>query len=297
MSWIQVRFHCAAAMPQPQQEALEDALLEVGAVSVTYQDAGDQPILEPGVNETPLWDELILSALFNADINVVATLILLEAVYGSELPSHKVEILEDKDWIREWMDSYKPMQFGSRLWICPSWCEVPDKNAVTIMLDPGLAFGTGTHATTAMCLQQLDQMDVKGKTVIDYGCGSGILAIAALLLGAKSVVCVDTDPQALKTTLENAQRNGISEDRLQVYLPDEEPQHAVDLVLANILAGPLVELAPKLMSLTACGGELILSGLLNEQREVIVEAYGEIQFEVFKTENEWLCLQGRKKSL
>ncbi len=296
MSWIQIRFRCAAVMPQDQQEALEDALLEVGAVSVTYQDAADQPILEPGLNETPLWDELILTALFNADINVTATLILLEALFGQALPEHKTEILEDKDWVREWMDSYKPIQFGSRLWICPSWCEVPDKDAVTLMLDPGLAFGTGTHATTAMCLRQLDKMDLAGKTVIDYGCGSGILAIAALLLGATSVICVDTDPQALKTTVENAKRNGISSAQLQVYLPGDEPQDGVDLVLANILAGPLVELAPKLMALTAEKGELILSGLLNEQRDVIVETYTDINFHAFKTENEWLCLQGTKAS-
>ena len=296
MSWIQVRFRCAATMEKDQLEALEDALLEVSAVSVTYQDAADQPILEPALNETPLWDELILTALFNADINVAATLILLEALWGQGLPEHKVEILEDKDWIREWMDSYKPMQFGSRLWICPSWCEVPDKNAVTIMLDPGLAFGTGTHPTTAMCLRQLDKMDVVGKTVIDYGCGSGILAIAALLLGAKNVVCVDLDPQALKATLDNAERNGIAADRLQVYLPDQEPQEEVDVVLANILAGPLVELAPKLMQLTTAGGELVLSGLLDEQRDVIVKAYTEINFQAFNTENEWLCLQGHKIS-
>lgn len=296
MSWIQVRFRCAATMGKDQLEVLEDALLEVAAVSVTYQDAADQPILEPGLNETPLWDELILTALFNADINVAATLILLEAIFGQALPEHKVEILEDKDWVREWMDSYKPMQFGSRLWICPSWCEVPDKDAVTIMLDPGMAFGTGTHPTTAMCLRQLDQMDVRGKTVIDYGCGSGILAIAALLLGATNVVCVDTDPQALKATLDNAERNGISADRLQVYLPDEEPQDVVDLVLANILAGPLVELSPKLMALMSSAGDLVLSGLLNEQRDVIVEAYAKVHFTDFKTENEWLCLQGHNIS-
>ncbi len=293
MSWIQIRLHCSSLIPKEQLETLEDALLEVGAVSVTYQDAANQPILEPGLNEAPLWDKLLLTALFNADINVAATLILAEALYGQVLPEHKIEIVEDKDWIREWMDSYKPMQFGERLWICPSWCDAPDASAINIMLDPGLAFGTGTHATTAMCLRELDKMQLADKTVIDYGCGSGILAIAALLLGAKNVICVDTDPQALRATLDNARRNGIEEDRIQVYLPDEEPQQAVDLVLANILAGPLVDLAPKLMALTKAGGALVLSGLLDEQRAVIVEAYTEIAFSAFMTEAEWLCLHGK----
>ena len=290
MSWIQIRFTCAAAV----QEALEDGLMDVGALSVTYQDAADQPILEPGLNETPLWDALLVSALFNADINVVATLALLELVLAKPLPAHKIEIVEDKDWVLEWMDAYKPIQFGERLWICPSWCDVPDKDALNIMLDPGLAFGTGTHPTTAMCLRALDKMDLSGKTVIDYGCGSGILAIAAILLGAKSVVCVDNDPQALKATRENAQRNNIDEAQLQVYLPDDEPQDATDLVLANILAGPLVELSAKLMALTNANGKIMLSGLLNEQRDVIIAAYHAVQFSDFHTENEWLCLQGNK---
>lgn len=295
MSWIQFRFHCQASVDKASQEALEDALLEVGALSVTYQDAADQPILEPGLNETPLWDELIILALFSAEIDAKATLAQLESLFALPLPRHKVEILEDKDWVREWMASFKPIQFGQRLWICPSWCEVPDPAAVNIMLDPGLAFGTGTHPTTAMCLRQLDKMDLRGKTVIDYGCGSGILAIAALLLGAESVVCVDNDPQALTATMDNAARNCIGKDRISAYLPDAEPQQPVDIVLANILAGPLVELSPKLMSLMQPGGEIVLSGLLDEQRQLILPAYDEVAFSEFVTENEWLCLQGRKR--
>lgn len=291
MSWLQIRFRTTPDL----QESLEDVLLEVGAASITYQDAADQPILEPALNETPLWDALIITALFTADIDVNETLSTVEQMFGQALPKHQTEILEDKDWIREWMDSYKPIQFGQRLWICPSWCDVPDPDAVTIMLDPGLAFGTGTHPTTAMCLRQLDGMDVRGKTIIDYGCGSGILAIAAILLGAKSVICVDNDPQALVATRDNAKRNGISEEQLSVYLPDDEPQIPADIMLANILAGPLVELSPKLMALTKPSGDLILSGLLDEQRAVIVSAYADIQFFDFITDNEWLCLAGTKQ--
>ena len=290
MSWLQIRLYTTPS----EQEALEDALLHSGAVSVTYEDGADQPILEPGLNETPLWDQLVLTALFNADIDTGATLAEIARHYGRPLPKHKVEILEDKDWIREWMDSYQPIQFGERLWICPSWCEAPDPDATNILLDPGLAFGTGTHPTTAMCLRLLDGMDVSGKTVIDYGCGSGILAIAALLLGAESAICVDIDPQALIATRENATRNGIGEERLQVYLPGKAPQQAADLVLANILAGPLAELAPTLMARTQSGGSIVLSGLLNEQRQPIVDTYDEIAFNHFATEQEWLCLAGIK---
>lgn len=292
MSWLQIQFTTTPAL----QSDLEDALLQAGSVSITYQDAKDQPILEPGLNEAPLWDDLVITALFDADIDVNPTLAVVELLFGQPLPAHQVEILEDKDWVREWMDSYKPMQFGERLWICPSWCEAPDPHAVNLLLDPGLAFGTGTHPTTAMCLSVLDQLDVNDARIIDYGCGSGILAIAALLLGADSAIGVDNDPQALVATKDNAGRNQIDADRLQVFLPDEEPRDAADVMLANILAGPLVELAPKLMSLTKPGGKLVLSGVLDTQRQAIIEAYDSIDFDAFHTQAEWLCLVGTKRS-
>ncbi|MCL3782939.1 50S ribosomal protein L11 methyltransferase, partial [Prolixibacteraceae bacterium JC049] len=149
-----------------------------------------------------------------------------------------------KDWEREWMDNFHPMCFGQRLWICPSWRDVPDENAVNVMLDPGLAFGTGTHPTTAMCLQWLDGLDLAGKTIIDFGCGSGILAIAALKLGAAKAIGIDIDPQAIQASRDNAERNGVSE-RLELYLPKDQPEAmTADVVVANILAGPLRELAP-----------------------------------------------------
>jgi ribosomal protein L11 methyltransferase len=290
MSWLQIKFTTTIE----QQESLEDALLAAGAVSITYQDAADQPILEPGLNETPLWQELLLIALLPADINSKETLAVVAEHFNSELPSHRVEILEDKDWVRQWMDSYQPLQFAQNLWICPSWKEPVDPNAVNILLDPGLAFGTGTHPTTAMCLRQLAAMDLQGKTIIDYGTGSGILAIAALLLGAKSVVATDIDPQALSATKENAQRNGISAEQLSCYLAGEEPNEPADIVIANILAGPLVELAPSLSKLCVAGGELLLSGLLIEQQTAIETGYPAFKLHTRHTEQEWLCLYGNK---
>jgi ribosomal protein L11 methyltransferase len=289
MSWLQIRF---TTTPE-HQEHLEDALLAAGALSITYEDAADQPILEPGLYETPLWNNLTITALFQADIDVPATLLQTTKRFGKPLPVHKVEILEDKDWIREWMDSYKPLQMGKRLWICPSWCDAPDKDAVNLLLDPGLAFGTGTHPTTAMCLQQLDKMDLNDKTVIDYGCGSGILAIAALLLGAKSATGIDIDLQAIIASRDNAQRNNIAAERFQVLLTGKEPADKADIMLANILAGPLVELAPKLSALTADHGFIVLSGILKEQKEAIIAAYHQFDLQI-ATLDEWACLFGHK---
>lgn len=292
MSWIQIQFTSTVAA----QEALEDALMACGALSLTYQDAADQPILEPELYQTPLWDELVLTALFSADIDVAQTLALAQSLFAQELPKHKVEIVEDKDWVREWMDSYQPMAMGERLWICPSWCEPPNPDAVNLLLDPGLAFGTGTHPTTAMCLQRLDTMQCQHKTVIDYGCGSGILAIAALLLGAESAIGVDIDPQALVASRDNAQRNHISEQQFALYLPENCPATIqADIVLANILAGPLVALAEQLMAMVKPGGELILSGLLVEQKQALFDAYTQIEFTEIKTQEQWLCLYGIKK--
>lgn len=293
MSWIQIQF----ATSKNKQEALENALTECGALSLTYQDAADQPILEPELYQTPLWDELLLTALFDAATEVKPTLVLCQQLFGEELPKHKVEILEDKDWVREWMDSYKPLQMGERLWICPSWHEPIAGDAVNIMLDPGLAFGTGTHPTTAMCLRRLDALNCQNKTVIDYGCGSGILAIAALLLGADSAVGIDIDPQAISASRDNANRNGIAEQNFVLYLPNEMPElKQADIVVANILAGPLVELSQSIMSMLKPGGTLILSGLLNEQEEKLIAAFEHIDFQPAMHEEQWLCMQGVKRS-
>lgn len=210
---------------------------------------------------------------------------------------HKIEQLEDKDWEREWMDNFHPMRFGERLWICPSWRDVPDPTAVNVMLDPGLAFGTGTHPTTAMCLQWLDSLDLTDKTVIDFGCGSGILAIAALKLGAKHVVGIDIDPQAIQASRDNAERNGVSE-RLSLYLPKDQPENlSADVVVANILAGPLRELAPLIGVLPVAGGRLGLSGILASQAQSVADAYQDkFELDAVAEKEEWCRITGVKKA-
>ncbi len=196
-------------------------------------------------------------ALFDAETDMQEIVAALrEQGQIQQQTAYKVEQIEDKDWEREWMDNFHPLKFGKRLWICPSWREIPDPTAVNVMLDPGLAFGTGTHPTTALCLEWLDSLDLQDKTVIDFGCGSGILAIAALKLGAKNAIGIDIDPQAIQASRENAKRNGV-EDRLQLYLSADTPNDLkADVVVANILAGPLKELAPIISSLVIPQGNL-----------------------------------------
>lgn len=289
MSWLQIRLD---ANPD-SATALEDALLEAGAVSVTLEDNADQPLFEPALGETPMWKQTRVTGLFVADTDMVAVLAQLNAALG-ELPKHRIEILEDRDWIREWMDSYQPLQCGEKLWICPSWREPTDPDAVNLLLDPGLAFGTGTHPTTWLCLNWLDGQDLKGKTVIDYGCGSGILGIAALLLGAERMIAVDTDPQALQATQENARRNNIAAERLSCYLPEDLPQslHG-DVLLANILAGPLMELAPRLADCLDPGSPICLSGILQSQGSTLTEGYSP-WFDALESQQreEWLRISG-----
>ncbi|MGB1139328.1 MAG: 50S ribosomal protein L11 methyltransferase, partial [Halioglobus sp.] len=209
----------------------------------------------------------------------------------------RVEILEDKDWEREWMKHYAPMQFGERLWVCPSWLEPPEPNAVNLVLDPGLAFGTGTHPTTALCLAELDGMDLRGATAVDYGCGSGILAVAALKLGARQVLGVDNDPQALDASRDNAARNTLPANVLPLALPGDVDSNAwrgtADLVIANILAGPLMDLSPTLLDFLRPGGTLLLSGLLESQAAQLCEHYGErLDIRVAGTREGWVCLRG-----
>ena len=289
MAWIQFIF---ASSPD-QAEALSDHLVECGSLAVTFQDNEDQPIYEPEIGTTPLWAATNVVALFDATTDIDLILTMLTGMLSPEtVPPYRIEAVEDKDWVREWMDNFHPMQFGDKLWICPSWHTPPDKNAVNIMLDPGLAFGTGTHPTTALCLNWLDQADVKDKVVIDYGCGSGILAIAAALLGAKKVIGVDTDPQALEATQANAQRNNVT---IETYLPDDCPDVVCDLLLANILAGPLQSLAPRLANLIQSGAPIVLSGILDVQAEALRQHYQrwfEMEDAVFK--DEWTRLVGHK---
>lgn len=294
MSWLQLR----VSTTKTQTEAIEDALLSAGAVSVTIEDSADQPILEPAVGETPLWNNTRVTGLFYAGTNTEQAILIATASYGDNLPDYRWEILEDKDWEREWMENFHPMRFGQRLWICPSWKQPPQANAVNLMLDPGLAFGTGTHPTTALCLKWLDSCPLDGKTVIDYGCGSGILGLAALLLGASNVIAIDNDPQALIATADNATRNHINPDRIQTYLPNQIPSGIkADIVVANILAGPLTELAPTIIQLTADKGLLALSGIIASQADELLNVYQKwCSMDKPIVEDGWVRLSGRKTS-
>ncbi|WP_263082181.1 50S ribosomal protein L11 methyltransferase [Endozoicomonas sp. Mp262] len=294
MPWIQIRLDTTS----DHAESLEDLLMETGASAVTLQDAKDQPLFEPEPGSTPLWRHTIVIGLFDAHADMDAvTAFLKEHSQLTPFPSYKIEIVEDKDWEREWMTHFHPIQFGSRLWVCPSWKEVPEPDAVNLMLDPGLAFGTGTHPTTALCLEWLEKQEtMEGSQVIDYGCGSGILAIASLLLGAENVTGVDLDPQALEATIDNAQRNKIAPERLKVYLPEDFPEVQAEIVVANILAGPLVSLAPRLAGLVKPEGKLALSGILAEQAEEVLHAYSPwFDLEPPVIQDGWVLISGKRK--
>ena len=293
MNWLQLRI----AVDKPEVEALEDALLASGAVSVTLEDGADDPILEPGVGETPLWNSLRVTGLYPADIHTELAFQLLRENFSGQLQHWRWEILEDQPWETLWTEHYQPIQCGEKLWICPSWREPPNPDAVNLSLDPGLAFGSGTHATTFLCLQWLDAQPLSGKTVIDFGCGSGILAIAALLLGAKHVIATDNDPQALLATRDNARRNGLDEAQLSVCLPQDLDAGPADIVLANILAEPLIFLAGQLTTLTAPSGQLCLSGMIASQTDPVMSAYSEyFRFASPLCREEWFCLTADKRA-
>jgi ribosomal protein L11 methyltransferase len=291
MAWLQLK----VITPRKYVESLENSLLASGAAAVTLQDNADQPIFEPGLGETPLWDQVKITGLFDAEVNTAQTIALAEKRFGNPLPEYSWELLEDKDWEREWMTHYHAIRCGERLWICPSWQEPPEPEKINLMLDPGLAFGTGTHPTTFLCMQWIDQQDFNGLEVVDYGCGSGILGIATLLLGAKKVFGVDIDPQALRATVENAKRNQLPADVMPVYLPTDCPEVEVDVMLANILAGPLAELAPVLSKMTRVGGKICLSGILSVQAQSVIQAYEPwFTFDPIAEKEEWVRLTGTK---
>ncbi len=291
MAWLQLRLDAHPA----RVRQLEEALLASGAVAVTLEDSADEPVLEPGPGETPLWQRTRVTGLYPADIDSGALLQRLPADLLADARP-RVEILEDKDWEREWMRHYQPMRFGERLWVCPSWREPPEADAINLLLDPGLAFGTGTHPTTALCLSELDGMALDGRAVVDFGCGSGILALAALKLGADRVLGVDNDPQALAASRDNAARNGIAERRLEVAAPGEAFDNwsgAADLVVANILAGPLVSLSTTLLQFLRPGGTLLLSGLLEGQAASLCAHYEDrIALSTAGEKDGWVCLRG-----
>ncbi|MFY2510359.1 50S ribosomal protein L11 methyltransferase [Vibrio pectenicida] len=293
MPWIQIKLNAS----NNNAEQIGDMLMEeTGALSVTFLDAQDTPVFEPLPGETRLWGDTDILALYdaNSDTKQILKQIKLSDLLAEDF-AYKIEQLEDKDWEREWMDNFHPMKFGQRLWICPSWREVPEPNAVNVMLDPGLAFGTGTHPTTALCLEWLENLDLSGKTVIDFGCGSGILAIAAIKLGAEKVIGIDIDPQALLASKDNAERNRVA-DKLEVFLPQEQPQGLVaDVVVANILAAPLRELSTVITSLVKSGGKLAMSGVLDTQAQDVATYYHDsFAIEPIKEQNEWCRISGQK---
>ncbi|MZI94221.1 50S ribosomal protein L11 methyltransferase [Vibrio sp. CAIM 722] len=295
MPWIQIKLNAT----NENAEKIGDMLMEeTGALSVTFLDAKDTPVFEPMPGETRLWGDTDILALYDAEID---TNLVLTQIQGSHLLAedfaYKIEQIEDKDWEREWMDNFHPMKFGERLWVCPSWRDIPEPEAVNVMLDPGLAFGTGTHPTTALCLQWLDSLDLSGKTVIDFGCGSGILAIAAIKLGAAKVIGIDIDPQALQASQDNAERNGVK-DQIEVYLPKDQPEGLVaDVVVANILAGPLRELSLVIKSLIKPNGQLAMSGVLDTQAEDVANYYrDELDIEPIIEMQEWCRITGLKHS-
>lgn len=254
-------------------DSVEDIFARHGACAITLTDAGDKPVLEPAPGETPLWPKMRMIGLFSADVDFDELRSdLLQSLPIDALPPHEVADLEDRDWEREWLKDFGPMKFGSKLWICPGDSKVDEHDAVVVRLDPGLAFGTGTHATTALCLEWLDSLALDGTSMLDYGCGSGVLAIAGLLLGSEQVVAMDIDPQAVTATNDNAARNDV-DDKLIVVGAACEVKGTFDVVVANILAGPLIELAESIAAHTKDGCRLALSGILAEQNDDVLSAY------------------------
>jgi len=269
MEWQQFVMNLETLNPA----SVEEILIRHGAQSVTFSDAGDRPVLEPGPGETPLWTHTRITGLFDAGVDLARLLADLQtSLELEELPEHHLETLADRDWEREWLKDFGPMRFGRRLWVCPAGSEPGEPGAVVVRLDPGLAFGTGTHATTAMCLEWLDSLDLAGKTLLDYGCGSGVLAIAALKLGCEQAHAMDIDPQAVLATRLNAAENGVQE-RLGVSGSADDIEGIFDVVVANILAGPLAELAADITQHVLPGGRLGLSGILSEQADAVRDAY------------------------
>jgi ribosomal protein L11 methyltransferase len=293
MAWIQIRINANAATA----DAVSDLLMESGSASVTFIDAKDTPIYEPKIGTVEFWADTTVIGLFEAnhDMNEVIALLKRHDEINESL-IYKIEQLEDKDWEREWMDNFHPIQFGEKLWICPSWRDIPDPEAVNVLLDPGLAFGTGTHATTALCLKWLESQDLTGKTVVDFGCGSGILGIAAIKLGAERMIGIDIDPQALEASLDNANRNGVA-DKLEVYLPENQPEFTADIVVANILAQPLRELHKVILGLLKPGGKIAMSGILEEQAQSVADIYAPfIELDDIAVEGDWTRVSGTKNS-
>jgi ribosomal protein L11 methyltransferase len=277
-------------------ELISEWLSEAGALAVTLEDAADEPILEPPLGTTPLWSRTRVIGLFEGRVDAEAIRAALGVAMGAAAGARlRIEPLEDRDWTRAWMDDFHPMRFGERLWVVPGNHAPPCPDAVNLLLDPGLAFGTGTHPTTALCLEWLDRHPPHDQTLIDYGCGSGILAVAALKLGARKVWAVDNDPQALIATQSNAVRNAVAAN-LHVFMPDDLPAVRADVLVANILANPLIELQPRFVALLQAQGRIVLSGILATQAAQVCAAYAtDFDLDPAVQRNEWVRIAGERK--
>ncbi|TCM67019.1 ribosomal protein L11 methyltransferase [Acinetobacter calcoaceticus] len=298
MKWLQIHI----TVDQAQVEFTETLLSSLGAVSVTLDDAENQDLLEPLPGETPLWNKVIVTGIYAEEEGEALDVAALETFIATQLPDAPLrhEFLEDQVWERSWMDYYEPIKIGEKFWIVPEWLQAPEADAVNIKLDPGLAFGTGNHASTFLCLQWLGKTALKDKVVIDYGCGSGILGVAALLLGAKKVYATDIDPQAVLATQQNAELNGVL-DRLYVGLPhefeQEFAQQQADVLVANILAGPLMSLVEEFAKLLKTSGEFALAGVIEEQVADVSQVYAEYFdiLQVEQREENWCRISGQRK--
>ena len=274
---------------------IADLFSDLGAVSVTYMDAEDEPVYEPAIGETKIWTRTQVIALYELSIDPIAIKNKVSEHFQQEiLEDWAVEEIADQVWELAWMEYYRPMKFAEKLWVCPTGQEQVEPNTVCLILDPGLAFGTGTHPTTALCLEWLASNDLAGKTIVDYGCGSGILAIAALLLGAKVAYAVDIDPQAITATESNAIKNNV-QDNIVCCLPEQFMALTVkaDVVLANILAKPLIDMSKMIGGLMVSGGQLVLSGILAEQADSVMAAYRPyLNFDKPSQQEDWVRLNG-----
>lgn len=295
MPWLQIRI---PTLPE-HTETIEDALLLSGCQAVTLLDTADKPVFEPIRGTTPLWEHTTVQGLFDHDINaddLIRDMQHLSKHQQLVIGEITAEILEDKDWEREWMENFKPIPCGQRLCIVPSWLEVSSEHDVNLRLDPGLAFGTGTHPTTYLCLRWLSDHLRPGEQVLDFGCGSGILGLAAILLGAAHLDGIDIDPQAMTATRNNAELNGIAASRYQVTTNTDDLADQYDVVVANILAGTLCDLHDTIVSRVRPGGRIALSGILEHQAETVIDAYrAEIAFDPAQVQDGWVCLSGQRR--
>ena len=292
MSWLEL----SVRVTRQHASLVESLLQNQPVLALTLTDDADDPVLEPGVGETPLWPSVCVTALFDGDTTREPLARLLSLVPGVDRPQQvNFRKFEDQQWERVWLDRFQPMQFGNDLWIVPGGQDTPTDARHILRLDPGLAFGTGTHPTTRLCLQWMDGYDFSGQSVIDYGCGSGVLGIVAAIKGASDVVCVDNDPQAIVATNDNALRNSVSEN-VRALLPEDFNADQADVMLANILAGPLVELAAKLLASLRPGGWLVLSGILQEQAGQVLAAYESEFDQLFVTPDDgWVRIHGQRR--